>query len=222
MDVAGVTLKALHQWVDRRQLVLSSGPRIGSGYNRAHTATDVLQAAVLAELGRLGIGPRRAALVWQMAAVPNLHREAMILMAPRAGDSDLDVRVVLPGGDDGLDRDDALAAFAALNLGLLQSRVAAKLAGYAGGNAVSAPADYPHRELFRPADAAPLDDDTPIRVVIVPPGGWPDMLNLECLRDAIAERRTVLLAAANEADLRRASAVFRVLIETARPDPALH
>ena len=52
----------------------------------------------------------------------------MILMAPRPDDSDLHVRVVLLGGDDGLDRDDAPAAFAALNLGLLKTRVAAKLA----------------------------------------------------------------------------------------------
>ena len=128
VDVAGVTLKAFHQWVNRRQLVLSSGPRIGSGYTRAHSATDVLQAAVLAELGRLGVGPRRAAMVWAMAVVPNLDRNAIILMAPRDDDADLDVRVVLPDGDDGLDRADAPAAFAALNLGLLKSRVAAKLA----------------------------------------------------------------------------------------------
>lgn len=84
------------------------------------------------------------------------------------------------------------------------------------------PQDYPHRELFRPADAAPLDGDTPIRVVVVPPGGWPDVLNRECLCSAMAERRTVLLIATNEADLRRAGAVFRLFVETARKDPALH
>ena len=66
-------------------------------------------------------------MVWRMAALPNLDRDAVILMAPRPDDSDLDVRVVLPGGDDGLDRDDAPAAFAALNLGLLRSRVMARL-----------------------------------------------------------------------------------------------
>lgn len=87
---------------------------------------------------------------------------------------------------------------------------------------MNTPASFPHRALFRPADAPPLDDDTPIRVVIVAPGGWPDMLNLECLRDAIAERRTVLLAAETKADLHRAGAVFRLLVETAPKDKALH
>lgn len=122
-----MTLANYKQMVPRGQLVLSTG-RVGTGRSQAHTATDVLQAAVLTELGRLGVGPRRAALVWQMAAVPNLDRDAIILMAPRPDDSDLDVRVVLPGGDDGLDRPDAPAAFAALNLGLMRSRVMAKLA----------------------------------------------------------------------------------------------
>lgn len=127
VEAAGVPLKAFHQWVNRRQLVLSSGPRVGYGRSRAHTAVDVLQTSVVGELGRLGVGPRRAAMVWAMAAVPNLDRDAVILMAPRRDDSDLDVRVVLPGGDDGLDRDDAPAAVAVLNLGLLRSRIAAKL-----------------------------------------------------------------------------------------------
>lgn len=127
IEASGLTLEHYKQMVRRGQLVLSAG-RVGTGRSQGHSDTDALQAAFLAHLARLGIGPRRAAMVWQMAAVPNLDREAMILMAPRPDDSDLDVRVVLPGGDDGLDRDDAPAAFAALNLGLLQSRVAAKLA----------------------------------------------------------------------------------------------
>ena len=126
ITTAGLTLENYKQFIRRGHLILSTS-RVGTGRSQPHSPMDVLQAAVLAELGRLGVGPRRAALVWQMAVVPNLHRDAMILMAPRADDSDLDVRVVLPGGDDGLDRDDAPAAFAALNLGLLRSRVIAKL-----------------------------------------------------------------------------------------------
>ena len=127
VEASGLTLQHYKQMVRRGQLVLSAG-RVGTGHSQGHTATDALQAAFLAHLARLGVGPRRAARVWQMAGVSNLHREAVILMAPRDDDSDLDVRVVLPGGSDGLDQPDAPAAFAALNLGLLKSRVAAKLA----------------------------------------------------------------------------------------------
>ena len=127
VEASGLAAGHYKQMVRRGQLVLSAG-RVGTGRSQAHSPTDVLQAAFLAHLARLGIGPQRAALVWQMAGVPNLHREAVILMAPRDDDSDLDVRVVLPGGSDGLDQPDAPAAFAALNLGLLKSRVAAKLA----------------------------------------------------------------------------------------------
>lgn len=131
LAVAGLSENHYHQMIHRGQMVPSGRGQRG----RAHTACDVLQAACLAHLARLGIGPARGALVWAMAAGPNLNRDAMILMAPRDEDSDLDVRVVLPGGDDGLDRDDAPAAFAALNLGLLQRNVAAKLAALPGGAA---------------------------------------------------------------------------------------
>lgn len=134
VEAAGLTMTSYKQMVFRGQLVPSAG-RVGIGRNQAHTATDVLQAAFLAHLARLGVGPRRAATVWAMVVRPNLDRDAMILMTSRDDDSDLDVRVVPSDGDDGLDRDDAPIAFTALNLGLLKSRVAAKLDAVPGQGA---------------------------------------------------------------------------------------
>ena len=122
----------LKQWITRRHIGLSSGLYHGHGSPRAHTQEDVLQAAIIVALGRVGIGPKRAKLVWSMAVVPNLHRpDALILCGPRPDDSDLNVWVVLPGQDDELDRDDAPDLFAALQLGLFKRRVAAKLAAFA-------------------------------------------------------------------------------------------
>ena len=129
LSVSGATPSMLKQWITRRHISLSSGFYHGHGVPRAHTREDVLQAALIVQLGRVGIGPKRAGMVWCMAVVPNLHRpDALILFGPRDDDSDLDVRVVLPGQDDGLDRDDAPDLFAALQLGLFKRRVAAKLA----------------------------------------------------------------------------------------------
>lgn len=128
VEATDLTLENYKQAVRRGHMVPSSGRRIGTGHSRAHGPDDVLQAAFLAHLARLGVKPRRAAMVWAMAGVPNAHRDAVILMAPRADDSDLDVRVVLPGGDGGMDRDDAPAAFAVLDLGRLRRVVAARLA----------------------------------------------------------------------------------------------
>ena len=58
VKAAGLTLTSYKQMVPCGQLVLSAG-RVGTGRSQTHSATDVLQAAVLAELGRLGVGPRR-------------------------------------------------------------------------------------------------------------------------------------------------------------------
>ena len=132
LEVSGATPSMLKQWIARRHIGLSSGLYHGHGIPRAHTQEDVLQAALLVTLGRVGIGPKRASMVWSMAVVPNLHRpDALILCGPRPDDSDLDVRVIQAGEDDGLDRDDAPDVFAALQLGLFKRRVAAKLAAFA-------------------------------------------------------------------------------------------
>lgn len=77
--------------------------------------------------------------------------------------------------------------------------------------------DYSFRELFWSADL-----DAPIRTVLVDPGTWPGGLMAELLHDAIAEQKHVLFAARDEATLNRCAAAFRLLVETARKDPALH
>ena len=129
LEVADLPHPAFKAWVRRGHLHLSSGDNPGTGNRRLHDATDVLQAAVLVQLGLVGVGPERAALVWRMLVIPNLHRpECRLLFGPRPDGSDLDFRVVLDGQDDGLDQDDAPAAFAGLNIGPLKRRVAAKLA----------------------------------------------------------------------------------------------
>ena len=129
LHVSGLAAGNFKQLVNRDQLVLSGGKRVGSGNARLHTKTDVLQAAFISHLARIGITPRRIRMTWAMCVVPNLAEpELLILFAPRADDSDLDIRLVFPGQDGGMDRDDAPPVFSVLDLGRLKRQVGAKLA----------------------------------------------------------------------------------------------
>lgn len=128
IQVSGLTDARFKQLVHRGQLVLSGGKNPGRGNPRVHNRNDVLQASLIVHLGRVGIGPRRAGMIW-LSVLGNLHRpDGLFLFGPRDDDSDLDSRFILPGQDDGMDRDDAPTVFSAMNLGLFKRRVDAKLA----------------------------------------------------------------------------------------------
>lgn len=128
LQCSGLTAGNFKQLISRGHLVLSSGQHPGTGNRRQHNRDDVMQAALVFHLGQVGIPPRRARMVW-FVVLANLNRPAaVILFGPRDDDSDLDFRVMLPGQDAGMDHEDAPPVFAALNLGALKRRVAAKLA----------------------------------------------------------------------------------------------
>lgn len=128
LRVARVSDPAFNQWCKNGRLILSGNAQPGTGNRRRHIWTDVLQAAIAAELSRLGIPPFRSRLVWELCVYPNLHRaELCVFMAPRADGLDLITRVVFPGGDDGLEQDDAPVAFAVLRLLPIVERVRREL-----------------------------------------------------------------------------------------------
>ena len=140
LEVTGLTATNFKQLVARHHLVLSSGGRVGSGRPRVHSAQDVLQASLLVELGRIGVTPRRASLFWWHCIRPNLHwDDALLLLHPRTDESDLDYRLVLRDGDgdDGLDREDAPAVLALVNIAAVKRRVAAKLTALRSGSAAA-------------------------------------------------------------------------------------
>lgn len=79
------------------------------------------------------------------------------------------------------------------------------------------PAHYSCRELF-----LSLDQDAATRVVLIPPGSLPDALNCELLADAVNDQLHVLIAATNEADLRRGCETFRAVLAAAPKNRTLH
>lgn len=127
LGASGMSLANYKAGVRRGTLALSSGTP-GIGNKRRHNLDDVLQVALAAYLAQVGVSPSRAAMVWAFLAEANLHQpEAFIFLAPRADDSDLDFRVVLPGGDAGLEHPDAPAVVIAINLRQLRSKTVARL-----------------------------------------------------------------------------------------------
>ncbi len=86
-----------------------------------------------------------------------------------------------------------------------------------GVNETWDPAHWAHRELFLSPD-----QDAATRVVLIPPGSRPDAVNCELLADAVNDQLHVLIAATNEADLRRGCETFRAVLTAAPKDPSLH
>ena len=126
LEVSGLTHGNFKQLIGRGHLRLSKG-RPGSGQHYRHDKTDVLQARLLSRLGHVGVVPHRAAMFWNIVSATLHHPEALLLLSPREDGSDTDFRLVLPGGDAGMEHPDAPGVLAVINIGALKREVLARL-----------------------------------------------------------------------------------------------
>lgn len=117
------------QLVGRGQLRLSGEQHPGTGRPHRHTKEDLLQALLFKRLGQAGVTPRRAAMFWPLVQSALHHPEALLVVAKRDDDSDVDFRLVLPGGDAEMEHQDAPSVCTVISIGALKREVLARLDG---------------------------------------------------------------------------------------------
>ena len=126
LRVSGMDHPRFKMLVGRGQIRLSGGYP-GTGHAHRHTKVDVLQARLFVKLSQVGVTPRRAAMFWPLVENTLHHPEALLILAKRDDDADVDFRLVLPGGDVEMEREDAPCVCTVINIGALKREVLARL-----------------------------------------------------------------------------------------------
>ena len=66
-------------------------------------------------------------MLWPLVENTLHHPEALLILAKRDDDADVDFRLVLPGGDVEMEREDAPCVCTVINIGALKREVLARL-----------------------------------------------------------------------------------------------